>query len=189
MNETTKQAKNMTKDTGPFTTWQQYIDTVKSCGFEIGYRKSFESSDGKKYEEIIFYDIENGLILYAVGGTYAIRANLYGEIKLTVDNESNSCCGWFTDAQWEVLKKHCRHLSKSQEENGTWSFHLDTRYGFREQLSALLETFDLSKTWSIVHFLWFVNFMEENAPNYDYNAIALEKIEACNPEVGKIIFG
>lgn len=68
-------------------------------------------------------------------------------------------------------------------------FDVDVREGLRFHLDALSEAFEFSKNWSVIPFLWFLNYMDTKAENYNYEKINKQKIDASTPEVRKIIFG
>lgn len=197
MNETTKNSLNTEAligkrrddcdvesigDTHFGITWQDFIKIVKAYGFKCGFCQKFTGtgySEECVEEEIIFFHEEKGLILYAesFGGDSVNSANVYGEVKL---ND-----GKLEKSQWDALNG-CSH---SANENGTLCFHVDVRKGFRFHLDAISEAFEFSTSWSKVPFLWFLNYMDTEDKNYNYEKINKQKIAACTPEVRKIIFG
>ena len=101
-------------------------------------------------------------------------AKVYGEVRIGDKLEAN---------QWEALNG-CSHGGNG---NGTMHFDVDVREGFRFHLDALSEAFEFSKSWSEVPFLWFLNYMDTKDKNYNYKKITKQKIDACTPEVRKII--
>ena len=103
-------------------------------------------------------------------------AKVYGEVKIGDELERN---------QLEALNG-CSHGGYG---NGTMSFNVDVREGFRFHLDALSEAFEFSKSWTKVPFLWFLNYMDTKGANYSYEKINQQKIDASTPEVRKIIFG
>lgn len=163
-------------------TWIDFIVIVKAYGFKSGYCQKFTgtgwSDKGVEEEEIIFFHEEKGLILHAesFNGTSVNSAKVYGEVKIGDKLEKN---------QWEALNG-CSHCGNG---NGTMSFDVDVREGFRFHLDALSEAFAFSKSWSKVPFLWFLNYMDTENENYSYEKINKQKIDASTPEVRKIIFG
>ena len=163
-------------------TWIEFIEVAKAYGFKSGYCQKFTgtgwSDKGVEEEEIIFFHEEKGLILHAesFSGKSVNSAKVYGEVKIGDKLEEN---------QWEALNG-CSHGGNG---NGTMSFKVDVREGFRFHLDALSEAFEFSKSWSTVPFLWFLNYMDTKDENYSYKKINEQKIDACTPEVRKIIFG
>ena len=163
-------------------TWIDFIEIAKAYGFKSGYCQKFTgtgwSDKGVEEEEIIFFHEEKGLILHAESfdGKSVNSAKVYGEVKIGDKLEKN---------QWEALNG-CSHGGNG---NGTMSFDVDVREGFRFHLDALSEAFEFSKSWSKVPFLWFLNYMDTKNKNYSYEKINMQKIVASTPEVYKIIFG
>lgn len=163
-------------------TWIDFVEIAKAYGFKCGYCEKFTgtgwSDKGVEEEEIIFFHEEKGLILHAESydGKSVNSAKVYGEVKIGDKLEKN---------QWEALNG-CSH---SGHKNGTMSFDVDVREGFRFHLDALSEAFEFSKSWSTVPFLWFLNYMDTKDKNYSYKKINEQKIDACALEVRKIIFG
>lgn len=163
-------------------TWIDFIEIAKAYGFKSSYCQKFTgtgwSDKGVEEEEIIFYHEEKGLILHAESydGKSVSSAKVYGEVKIGDKLEKN---------QWEALNG-CSHGGNG---NGTMHFDVDVREGFRFHLDALSEVFEFSKSWSKVPFLWFLNYMDTKDENYSYKEINKQKINACTPEVRKIIFG
>ena len=170
------------RDTHFGITWIEFIEVAKASGFKSGYCQKFTgtgwSDKGVEEEEIIFFHEEKGLILHAVSfsGKSVNSAKVYGEVKIGDKLEEN---------QWEALNG----CSNGGNGNGTMSFDVDVREGFRFHLDALSEAFEFSKSWSTVPFLWFLNYMDTKDENYSYKKINEQKIDACTPEVRKIIFG
>lgn len=163
-------------------TWQKFVEIVKAYGFKSGYCQKFTgtgwSDKGVEEEEIIFFHEEKGLILHAESydGKSVNSAKVYGEVKIGEELERN---------QWEALNG-CSHGGNG---NGTMSFDVDVREGFRFHLDALSEAFEFSKSWTKVPFLWFLNYMDTKDKNYSYEEINKQKINASTPEVRRIIFG
>lgn len=164
-------------------TWQTFIEIAKAYGFKRGYCQKFTgtgwSDKGVEEEEIIFFHEEKGLILHAESydGKSVNSAIVYGEVKING--------GKLERNQWDALNG----CSNGSNENGTMSFEVDVREGFRFHLDALSEAFEFSKSWTKVPFLWFLNYMDTKDKNYSYEKINKQKINASTPEVRKIIFG
>lgn len=170
------------EDTHFGITWQDFIKIVKAYGFKCGFCQKFTGTGWSEEcveEEIIFFHEEKGLILYAESfdGNSVNSANVYGEVKL---ND-----GKLEKSQWDALNG----CSNAGNENGTMHFHVDVRKGFHFHLDAISEAFEFSTSWSKVPFLWFLNYMDTEDKDYNYEKINKQKIAACTPEVRKIIFG
>lgn len=128
--------------------WIDFIEIAKAYGFKSGYCKKFIgtgwSDKGIEEEEIIFFHEDKGLILHAesYNGKSVNSAHVYGEVKIGDKLEEN---------QWEALYG-CSHGGNG---NGTMSFDVDVREGFRFHLDALSEAFEFSKSWSKVPYYFF----------------------------------
>lgn len=181
-NQAKKEHLESIGDTHFGITWQSFIEIAKTYGFKSGYCQKFTgtgwSGKGVEEEEIIFFHEEKGLILYAesYNGKSVNNAKVYGEVKISENIERN---------QWNALNG-CSHSGNG---NGTMSFDVDVREGFRFHLDALSEAFEFSKTWTKVPFLWFLNYMDTKNKSYDYEKISMKKIKASTPEISKIILG
>lgn len=182
-NQTKREHLESIGDTHFGITWQEFIEIAKAYGFKCGFCQKFTgtswSDEGVEEEEIIFFHEEKGLILHAesFNGKSVNSAKVYGEVKLKGGN--------LEENQWDALTG-CSHCGN---ENGTMSFDVDVREGFRFHLDAVSEAFEFSKSWSTVPFLWFLNYMDTKDENYSYEKINKQKIAVCTPEVRKIIFG
>ncbi len=165
-------------DTHFGTTWIEFIEIAKAYGFKSAYHQKFIGDNFMEEEEILFFHEEKGLILYAesFNKKSVNTAEVYGEVKIGDKLEKN---------QFEALNG----CSSGNNGNGTMAFNVDVREGFCFHLNALTEAFEFSKSWTKVPFLWFLNYMDTKGPNYNYKKITSEKIDACTPEVKKIIFG
>lgn len=164
-------------------TWQDFIEIARAYGFKCGFCQKFigtgwSDEKGIEEEEIIFFHEEKGLILHAesFGGKSVNSAEVYGKVKI---NET------VTENQLNALNG-CGHGGNG---NGTMHFDVDVREGFRFHLDAISEVFEFSKSWTKVPFLWLLNYRDTKKKNYSYEKINKQKINACTPEVQKIIFG
>lgn len=161
--------------------WIEFIEILKAYGFKESYCKKFTNIDFCNYsteeEEIIYFHEEKGLILHAESYRKIVnKAKVYGEVKV---GES------LNDNQLKAMNG-CSHV---YNDNGTMQFSVDVREGFRFHLDAISEAFEFSKNWTKVRFIWFLNSMDYKIKNYDYEEINNLKINACTPEVRRIIFG
>ena len=164
------------KDTYFGISWGEFKGILDEEGFVCGYRKEFHGREHIE-EEVIYFHEAKGLIVFADSyrGKSINSAHLYGEVyskELTGD-------------QWTVLQG----FSMSSNGDGTISFSLDMREGFRNRLNDLSEVFEFSKTWSTEPFMWFMNYMETNKDSNRYRIVTKGKIEEALPGVKKIIYG
>ena len=168
------------------TSWKQFIKLTKAYGFKCGFCQKFTdtgiwpwSNKGPEEEEIIFFHEEKGFILYANSyRTYVKEAKLYGEIKADV----------LKKCQLDALSG-CDYARNG---DGTMTLEADVSEGFCFKFNALVETFEFSKSWSKVPFLWFLNYVETEQEDYSRDSrqkINEKKIAYCTPEVSRIIFG
>lgn len=167
------------EDTHFGITWQKFIEIAKAYGFECGFCEKFTGTakKGVKEEEIIFFHKEKGLILYAESycGNSVCGATVYGEVK----NKET-----FERKHWNVLNG----CSYDCNPNGTISFEASAMQGLCSRLNAISEEFEFSTNWTKIPFLNFQNYMDSKEDDC-VKKINQQKIEACKPEVRKIIFG
>lgn len=177
-----KKNKNMREeDTHWGISWIDFLKIAKSYGFEKGYSQKFIGSDWIEVnisveEEIIFFHKEKGHILHAesYGENSVNSAQVYAEVKIGKKLEEN---------QWKALDC-CSHGSNG---NGTMHIRVDVRANFIFQLEKISKAFEFSKRWTVVPFLWFLNYMDTRKENYDYEEINTQKINSSSSEVQKII--
>ena len=156
-------------------TWTELIEWAKKEGFKVGYNNNFKGFFDKKEEEVIMYNEEKGLILYAESFDGNVNhASIYGEITYDEDYEKSFPLGF--------LSSFC------YEDEKTIVFELDYRRGL-SLINQIPDSCEFSKVWKNKRFLWFVNHMEKNKEGYDFEKINHDKIQASSPEVRKIIFG
>lgn len=158
--------------------WQEFLCIATSYGFKKGMLQKFEGILGEEKfdeEEIIFFLEEKGLILHAESFEGKLgSATVYGEI-LAHNRED-----------LDVLE--CQIGTENLLDNGdTISFSLDVRYGIYSQLDAISKYLMLNEVWKSTppDFISFYNYMEDKSNPQ----IMSRKINACTPEVKKIIFG
>lgn len=166
------------KDTDLLISWVDFIEIAKAYGFKSGYCHKFIGEFPKdtpiEEEEIIFFNEEKGLILYAESfNNHMNSAIIYGEVKSKHKNSFDALNG----------------CSFGSNKNGTIHFFVDVREGLRRHLDRLSDAFEFSKSWSETPFLWFLNYMDTKDENYNFKEITKKKIESSSPEVKHIIFG
>lgn len=163
--------------------WTRFKETVQKYGFTIGYLRNFEGH-GWSYnggltneEEIIFYNRENGLVLYAnsFGRTAINQAILYGEIDYT--------CSF--NGKQKTLIARCRTTQRS---GNVLSFSMEVGKGFEHYVTRLEESFNFCTPWSIEKELRFVNYMErETHERAFWKNCAQRKVEQCSHELRAIM--
>ncbi|MBE5821974.1 MAG: hypothetical protein E7311_05260 [Clostridiales bacterium] len=152
--------------------WQDFINWATVEGFKIGYTNNFEYNLlGAKSleEEIIFFNEEKGLILYATSFRGVVNsASLYGEFH----SESYPELAFqFRTSEWK--------------DDGTFIFELDAT-SMQWLLRMISDQYVFSKKWKHKKFLWFVNYVETKE-EYDPEQINNKKLMFAAPEVRRII--
>lgn len=161
------------------STWQEFIEITKAYGFKCGFYKEFIGGRCPtikfQEEEVILFHEEKGLIIYAesFGKKEVSRAILYGEVNFEGK---------------ELKSEQCKTYFLTENIGNITCFNADLSKQFDLRLDSILKTFEFSKVWSRIHFLWFLNYMENMDEYSDYEKINQQKIEAATPEVRKIIF-
>lgn len=160
--------------------FNDFITIIKEYGFECGYYHDFKDDGKKQQEEVIYFHKDKGLILYANSCFDKIinDAKVYGEVEIDWKNHDRHK---FVEAMY-----HCSHGDNG---NGTMYFNLDGREGLISNLEVISDTFVFSKQWTKAQRLWFLNYVDTEKENYDYNEINKQKILSSMPEVQKIIYG
>ena len=163
--------------------WVRFKETVRQCGFQIGYLRKFighgwSYNGGKTIEEeIIFYDRETGLVLYAnsFGGTVMNQAVLCGEID----------CTTLFNSKQKALMTHCSTMKRREN---LLFFSMDVGKGFKHYVTKLKENFNFVTPWSVEEELLFVNYMEiENTNGVFWKDCTQKKLEQCNNELRTIM--
>ena len=171
--------------------WVDFIEIAKAYGFKSSYYNKFMNRYCEDFEEeeIIFFHEEKGLILYAESFTYkndsqksVNRAHVYGEIK----------CSFNT--LLENPHRILRQCNTGSTPYGTIYIDVDVYEGLRCKLDGIAESFEFMKIWNQANnnttfLLFFLNNRETMNINYNSREINRKKIDACTPEVRKIIFG
>lgn len=154
-------------DTHFSMSWNEFIEIIIDNGFKSGYEYTFPYEDKK--EKAALYYREDGLIIWVTSfwnGESVNGGKLYGELKM---ND--------TSKRWEIPS--CSNGFYDYE-NGKLHFDTDIREGLIWFIKEMSKYGEFVKQWEDARrFLWFVDFMEDKEPNYDYEGITREKINKC----------
>lgn len=163
------------KDTHFSMDWDEFIEILTSNQFKLGYKYSFPYED--KTEKAVIYYNSDGLVIWATSywnGKSVNGGTLYGEIKMhDVSDRSNipSCSNGFYDFK-----------------NGKLNFSTDIREGLIWFISQMNKYGTFLNEWEDENkFLWFVDFVEDDVPGYDYEKLTRNKIHQCCDEAKNIM--
>lgn len=157
-------------DTHFSMSWKEFIDIIANIGFKCGYEYTFPYEE--KTEKAALYYREDGLIIWVTSfwnGESVNGGKLYGEIKMNDASDRwkiPSCSNGFYDIK-----------------NGKLHFDTDVREGLIWFITEMNKYGEFVKQWEDSRrFLWFLDFTEDDVPNYDYEKINREKISRCCSE-------
>lgn len=150
-------------------TWEGFLENMEKRGFETGFHKSEENG----LEERIFFNPQNGIIIYSFtySGKYANHAIAYGELKIKGnDKEKDTVMSMF---------KHFRIA------NGVIAFSLDAK----EKLEKLTQRrVQFVTPWKIKQEMQLTNLAErQNLSPREQDKVIQRKIKECSREMKKII--
>jgi len=188
-NKRTSEHLKSIEDTYFGMSWDYFVNLIKRYGFVEGLTYKFKHiSFGEENEEqaIIYYHPSKGLVIWAetYGGDSVNGGTLYGMVKGIED--------------WKTLSKaldHCSHGSSAYyDENGQMimkeciDFSVDIRKGLIHRLNNIESVTEFMPQWKDEEpFLWFVDYVEDKEPGYDYKEITKSKIKRCPQELQNII--
>jgi len=165
-------------DTHFSMTWDEFKTLIAVHGFVKALVYDFKYKDNTD-EAILYYHPQKGLVIFATsfGNKKTVNGgHLYGEIQANSEEDSKTVWRWISTGG-------CIDSEK---------LIFDTSHDVREGLFSKLETLEsagkfLNKWTDKNRFLWFVDYVEDDEPDYDYKKITQEKIERCPREFKDII--
>ncbi|MEG0898398.1 MAG: hypothetical protein RSF40_01630 [Oscillospiraceae bacterium] len=154
-------------------TWSEFISLIEKHGFKCALR--YDIPYENKLEEAIIYYNNYGFVIWATSFSEKKSVNggtLYGQLRTHQDFS------------------HCDDLSQCS--NGYFaddklSFSVDVREGLFHHLNKAIAHADPLSIWEDNAFLWFVDYVEDDEPTYDYKAITQDKIHRCPSEFQNIV--
>lgn len=164
-------------------TWAYFKDLIKSKGFINGYSYNVLYSDygsSSNEEMIIYYHPTKGLVIWAEsysGMTSVNGGTLYGEIQANNEESETIVRQWLSSGG-------CRDREKLIYETSH-----DVREGLFSKLDMLESAGTFLNRWTNKDkFLWFVDYIENKEPGYNYKQITNDKISKC-PQALQDIMG
>lgn len=158
--------------------WQEFLTLLTKHGFIQALKYDINHGDDVD-EAIVYYHPQKGLVIWATSfynKTVINSGNLYGEIKA---NSKEDC-----KAVW-------RNISTGgciDKEEMIYSTKQDVREGLFHKISSLESAGTFLLKWSKKNrFLWFVDYVEDDEPGYDYKTITAAKIDRCPQELRSIV--
>lgn len=169
-------------DTHFSMTWDELKALLSRKGFvnALTYEFEYIGRDETRMEEaIIYYHPDKGMVVYAdsyFGKTRVNGGNLYAEIQANRPEDEQTIWRWLSTGG---CRDHERRIYETSH---------DIREGLFSKLDTLATAGKFLPEWTNKdRFLWFVDYMENKEPDYDYKAITQSKIEKCPEAFRKII--
>ena len=162
-------------DTHSSMKWDEFESILAQNGFKIGYEEKFPYENHEE-KAVVFYR-EDGLLIWATSFNNMKSVNggkLYGEIKLNSVEDRHSipiCSNGFYD--FDNLKLY---FDKDVREALIWFINSMKFHG-----EFIPEWEDGNK------FVWFLNFIEDDKPGYDYKKISMNKMNQFSDGAKKIV--
>lgn len=170
--------------------WDTFINLIETNGFKTALRYDFEYNGFSKpsiEEAILYYHPQKGLIIWAesFGGKDHINGGkLYGEVYMkeemwqditkVLTSSHGSFAYWDKESNIDVYKEQVY-------------FNFDIREGLIHNINKVEEVIPFAPVWKDTQFLWFVDYVEDKVPGYDYKEITQQKISRCPKEFQDII--
>lgn len=158
--------------------WDYFIGLIKENGFKEGLEYEFEdpSYDDKHTEKAILYYREDGLVIWATsyGNKTSVNGGtLYGELQVDKKTFNRS-----------VLM----NCSNGYFDDNKVSFTIDVREALFHILNRIESAASFIPVWEERNkFLWFLDFTEDDIPDYDYAAISKDKIQRSTDGLKRIM--
>jgi len=159
-------------------------DDFKSLLVKKGFISAIEydiHQDGNTDEFILYYNPEKGLIIHADSYWNKKSINsgtLYGEIQANSEEDVREVYRWISTGGCIDTEKLIFETSH------------DVREGLFSRLDAIETAGKFLPVWTNKdRFLWFLDYTETKAEDYDYKQITKDKIEKCPDGLKNIIYG
>lgn len=171
------------KDTYFQMSWEYFINLLKENNFSLAYENVFKYNkygDNADEKEVIYYNKEKGLVIYATSFYNCTSVNsgtLYGELQ-SFDTKEDREGAWkyVSTGGWRDFENRILETSH------------DIREGLFYKLNQLESHGKFLNKWTNKNrFLWFVNYIEEDEEGYNYKEITKNKIKQCPIEFQNIL--
>lgn len=151
--------------------WNEFKELLIKNGFKEGLSYDFDYQ-GSVDEAIIYYHTD-GIIVFATSFGNKSSVN---EGKAYLEMKGEDC--------WNLL--HSGGLYNKTE--WLWSNYFDIREGMFQEINKLKTNCEILKQWRKPDsWLWFVDYTESKAKDYDYKEITNRKIELLPEECRYIL--
>lgn len=166
-----------TADTFLGMDWNELILILSGLKFQCGFSQCFIGDNYKIENEVIYFNHENGLIIYADSyrGETVNSVKVYGEAKIFK--------GKLTEEQMQAMIG----LSYRINVDGYMSFSFSGLQGLKFYLNRLLDLFECSNRWNNVQYLDFLNYTELKKSRLNYAPIIYYKLNNSVKELQDII--
>lgn len=159
--------------------WTDFLTLLDKQGFVEALRYDIHHGDNEVDEAIIYYHPQKGLVLWAESYWNKKSINggkVYGFIK-------------YDKNDWENIGRALHGCSHGPTKTAKELMHFDKdiREGLVYTLDRIGGQAEFISKWPERPFLWFVDYVEDDVPGYDYKAITAEKISRCPKELRDIV--
>lgn len=159
--------------------WSDFKNMITLYGFVPALEYNFEySSWYNSIEEcIIYYHPIKGMVIHATSFSNKTSVNgghLYAEIEANSGDDAKTIWKWLSTG--------------GRIKDLVYETQQDVREGLFSKLNELESAGTFLNRWTKKNrFLWFLDYVEDKVPGYDYQAITQSKIERCPKEFRDII--
>lgn len=186
-------------DTSFRTTWNEFINIIKSYGFKEALHYDYEYKGTTTEQALLYYHPTKGLIIWATSyfnGTSLNSGTLHGQVRypetierIAVENQ------WGTRNEivmTDNLKsginslRGCSHDAYSDIDKGI-TFSYDIRGALINKIEEIGTHLEFCSPWVSEQFLWFLDLKEQQTKDRDYKEITKEKILKCPDEFKSIV--
>jgi hypothetical protein len=182
--------------------WDEFLGIIKGYGFIEALQYEFDNENNKE-KAIIYYHPSKGLVIWATSywnGKSVNGGSLYGQVKYTKPiefEERKWSYAWGSGSNMEMVMTDelmaasrslngCSHGAFCDIGDGI-SFSYDVREALINKMHHIEQHLEFCNPWVTDQFLWFVDFVEDDQPGYDYKKITQEKIERCPVEFQNVV--
>lgn len=170
-------------DTHSRMTWTELKRLLIDNGFSVGlvyYFVPYPENQDRIEEAILYYHPLQGFLVWATSFSYKTVVN---ECKFYAEIQSEDNPPWHV--MHDISTGGC-----IDQDNHIYDTQQDGREGLFHKISKLESHGHFLPIWikqKHPRHLWFVDYLQDKKPNYDYKAITDTVIARAHPDVAKII--
>ena len=163
--------------------WQKFLREAEKWGFKCGNTDIFDAQTGnisKKVteEEVLLFNLETGLIIYAqsVAGKKMGPTILYGQLEGNFHD--------MTQTQHDLFQEN---VSSIKTGKGTIAFSMVVPRNFDDFMSKLLHNFTFLRHWRNGIIPNLLNYIQKKDGSVDHRSLNAEKLRQCSEDIKSII--